>query len=127
MNVGFNPSATVGPGGGLTLYWYAGTLSFDRDNKLVQTPVELGSVPPVPADPLIQHRKGLIGALVVEPKARPGHTLRGNSTMCPSTNMCIIQMVRSPGSTSIRGGREPSRRSRGKTGRIPRTGGRHAV
>ena len=68
MNVGFNPPATIGPGESQSFYWYAGTLSFDESKSLVQTPVEFGSVNLAPADPLIQHRKGLIGALVVEPK-----------------------------------------------------------
>jgi hypothetical protein len=67
MNVGYNPQATINPGGGQTLYWFAGNLEFEG-NKLVATPVELGSVNLAPADPLVQHRKGLIGALVVEPE-----------------------------------------------------------
>ena len=66
MNVGSNPKATIDPTGSTILYWYAGTLSFN-ENELVQTPVEFGSVNLAPAEPLLQHRKGLIGALVVEP------------------------------------------------------------
>jgi len=66
--VGFNPRATIPPGGFQTQYWYAGALSFDEAGELVQTPIEFGSVALVPADPLIQHRKGLIGALIVEPR-----------------------------------------------------------
>ena len=67
MNVGFNPKATIASKDNQPLYWYAGTLSFDEAGALVQTPVELGSVALAPADPLIQHTKGLLGALVVEP------------------------------------------------------------
>jgi hypothetical protein len=70
MTVGFNPPATIAPGDSQPqpLYWYAGTLSFDESGNLVQTPVELGSVNLAPADPFLQHRKGLIGALVIEPR-----------------------------------------------------------
>ncbi len=69
VNVGFNPTQTVDPTTDTTrtFYWYAGNLSFDENNNLVETPVEFGSVNLAPADPLIQHRKGLIGALVIEP------------------------------------------------------------
>src|SRR5262249_14283384 len=66
--VGFNPTATIPPGGIQTQYWYAGSLSFDAAGELVETPIEFGSVALAPADPLIHHRKGLIGALIVEPE-----------------------------------------------------------
>ena len=46
VNVGFNPTQTVDPTTDTTrtFYWYAGNLSFDENNNLVETPVEFGSV-----------------------------------------------------------------------------------
>ena len=66
INVGFNPDATVGPGQSATFYWYAGDISV-KDGKTVTTPIELGAVNLLPSDPLQQHVKGLVGALIVEP------------------------------------------------------------
>ncbi|MHC1743511.1 MAG: copper oxidase [Syntrophobacteraceae bacterium] len=62
---------TVGPGQTINYRWYAGVLSMGSDNRLVATPVELGTTGLIPADGLKQPGKGLVGALIVEPhKAR---------------------------------------------------------
>ncbi len=68
MNVGLNPTETAAPTGDLELYWYAGNLSFNDDGTIKETPIEFGSVNLAAAEPLLQHRKGLIGALIVEPE-----------------------------------------------------------
>jgi hypothetical protein len=67
-NAGFNPVQTVAPGESKTTYWYAGSLSV-ANGQLVGTPVEFGSVSLNPSDPVWQHPKGMVGALIVEPQA----------------------------------------------------------
>ena len=63
INVGFNPIQTVAPGRTRKSLWYAGVIQGDE-----LTPVEFGAVNLTPADGLIQHRMGLIGALIIEPE-----------------------------------------------------------
>ncbi|MET0554084.1 MAG: hypothetical protein ABW221_13665, partial [Vicinamibacteria bacterium] len=63
MHVGRNlDGQTAAPGGAVEYVWYAGKI---EDG--VATPVELGSVNLMPADPIMQAYRGLFGALVVEP------------------------------------------------------------
>jgi hypothetical protein len=62
MNVGANPAQTAAPGASVDYLWYAGKIENGR-----ATPVELGSINLMPADPLMQVYRGLFGALVVEP------------------------------------------------------------
>ncbi|MEK7830604.1 MAG: hypothetical protein AAB401_05925, partial [Acidobacteriota bacterium] len=72
-NAGFNPIQTVAPPSGgnpgetKTVFWYAGNLNV-VNGQLVGTPVEFGSVSLNPSDPIWQHPKGLMGALIVEPQ-----------------------------------------------------------
>lgn len=72
VNVGFNSPATVAavPAGTTpnqtTFYWYAGSIAVSGGN-LVTTPIEFGGINLNPADPLLQHTQGMIGALVIEP------------------------------------------------------------
>ncbi|HKS22873.1 MAG TPA: hypothetical protein VJZ76_08765 [Thermoanaerobaculia bacterium] len=67
MNVGTNPDQSVAPGGSKTYRWYAGR--YERMNGVwTPMPVEYGAVNLNPADPLLQHPKGLLGALIIEPK-----------------------------------------------------------
>jgi hypothetical protein len=71
-NVGYNQvtnplPGTAGPGGSLAMQWYAGNVDSTPDGNVVATPVEFGSLPLVPADPLFQAASGLIGALIIEP------------------------------------------------------------
>ncbi|MEA2346055.1 MAG: manganese oxidase [Thermoanaerobaculia bacterium] len=69
VNLGKNPTQTLAPGQSKTLKWYAGSIEADGTH----TPVELGAIGLSPADPLMQHPFGLLGALVIEP---PGATWR---------------------------------------------------
>jgi hypothetical protein len=61
-NVGNNPVQTAAPGSSIDYWWYAGSIENGKT-----TPVEFGPVNLLPADPLMQHYRGLFGALVVEP------------------------------------------------------------
>jgi cold shock CspA family protein len=63
VNLGANPTQTVAPGNHTTFQWYAGSIATDGS----RTPVELGAIGLSPADPLMQHPFGLLGALIVEP------------------------------------------------------------
>jgi len=62
-NVGFNAKQTVGPGENMTYEWYAGQWV---DGKPM--PVEFGSILLSSADRLEQYKKGLFGALIIEPE-----------------------------------------------------------
>ena len=71
VNVGTNPVQTIPPvSKGViskkVLQWYAGTVTGSA-GTLQHTPIEFGAINLAPADPLMQHPYGLIGALVVEP------------------------------------------------------------
>jgi hypothetical protein len=81
-NVGYNntPSSatplpspdTAGPGGGaVQMSWYAGNITEKPDGKVQAIPIEFGSLPLIPSDPINHAGNGLIGALVIEP---PGAT-----------------------------------------------------
>jgi hypothetical protein len=63
LNIGKNPASSVAPGEMATLKWYAGSIAPDGTH----TPVELGAIGLSPADPLMQHPFGLLGALIIEP------------------------------------------------------------
>jgi manganese oxidase len=74
-NVGYNQigsssvADTAGANGGaVQLQWYAGNIAEGPNGNVVTTPVEFGSIPLLPADPLFQAANGMIGALVVEPE-----------------------------------------------------------
>ena len=66
INVGFNPPSTVGPGGSIDYYWYAGQI-VQKDGKTIETPVEFGATNLVGADMILQSQFGFVGALIVEP------------------------------------------------------------
>ena len=68
INVGINPPQTAGPGHKVSYQWYAGHVRVDATNAIVHTPVEFGSVPLMPADPIKQPMKGAIGAMIIEPQ-----------------------------------------------------------
>jgi len=72
VNLGNNPQQTIGPDPTqpTTLKWYAGSIAADGTH----TPVELGAIGLSPADPLMQHPFGLLGALVIEPPGANWHT-----------------------------------------------------
>jgi hypothetical protein len=66
-NVGFNPVQTVPPGGSKTIKWYAGQVLYNGVN-FVPVDTELGTANLTSSDPLKGSNKGLIGALVIEPR-----------------------------------------------------------
>jgi hypothetical protein len=64
VNIGENPDRTIKAGQDpITFKWYAGSIAPDGSH----TPVELGAIGLSPADPLMQHPFGMLGALIVEP------------------------------------------------------------
>ncbi|MEO7735948.1 MAG: copper oxidase, partial [Kofleriaceae bacterium] len=80
FNLGDNPVQTVPPDAARPAgepacrtaprrdyVWYAGSLTPRADGTMQATPIEFGSVNLMPADPLVHHYHGLVGALVVEP------------------------------------------------------------
>jgi len=70
FNIGLNPVNTVPRSGTARTYeWYAGKLETDGVTGVVTaTPVEFGATNLIPADQLKHSNKGLVGALVIEPK-----------------------------------------------------------
>jgi hypothetical protein len=68
INVGKNPVQTVKPGKVGTYQWYAGRVEQEGGAAPKYIPVEFGSIPLTPSDPLMQHPFGMIGALIIEPK-----------------------------------------------------------
>ena len=82
VNIGRNGIQTVPPGEKTTLQWYAGSVAVDGK----YTPVELGAIGLSPADPLMQHPFGLLGALIIEPKGSTWHVddnSRASATVTP--------------------------------------------
>ncbi len=76
-NVGSNPVQTAPPGGTVKYRWYAGDFQVERLGttsegaplvSLIPRPIEFGVVGLSPADKLEQASKGLIGALMIEPR-----------------------------------------------------------
>ncbi len=78
MNVGSNPVQTLTPGASRTYSWYAGRHVRD-EGTWKPLPIEYGAVNLNPSDPLMQHTKGMIGALIVEPRTTTGWTVDENS------------------------------------------------
>lgn len=80
-NVGYNniassatpiPSPDVAsPGGSVQMSWYAGNIGEGQNGKVQAFPIEFGSLPLIPSDPINHAGDGLIGALIIEP---PGAT-----------------------------------------------------
>lgn len=68
VNVGVNPVQTAGIGKSVQYTWYAGNIEYADDSGFQHVPIEFGSVPLTPADPLMQHIFGLLGALIIEPQ-----------------------------------------------------------
>jgi hypothetical protein len=63
INLGKNATQTIAPTQSAVLKWYAGSIEAGGTH----TPVELGAIGLTPADPLMQHPFGLLGALIIEP------------------------------------------------------------
>jgi hypothetical protein len=69
VNAGFNPVQTVQPGHFQTYQWYAGQIVFDPvANSLNPVDTEFGATNLVSSDPIKGTNKGLVGALIIEPK-----------------------------------------------------------
>ena len=69
MNVGFNDIQTVPIGGTTTYKWYAGKIDLDSETgERTAVPVEYGAINLMASDPIKGSNKGLIGALIIEPK-----------------------------------------------------------
>lgn len=86
VNVGKNPSMTVKNGDTGTLIWYAGRIEqAAASDPAKYIPVEFGSIPLTPSDPLMQHPFGLIGSLVIEPAGAGWQT---DSNSRASANVC---------------------------------------
>jgi len=68
MNIGMNPTQSAAPGQTVKYEWYAGRYEHDaKTGTFNHFPIEYGSVNLNPSDPLLQHPKGLFGALIIEP------------------------------------------------------------
>jgi hypothetical protein len=82
--VGLNPDQTAAPGAEVSYSWYAGARSVAPDGAVKFTPVELGAINLLPADPIEQPAYGAVGALVVEPAGaewRPDFGTRASATI----------------------------------------------
>src|SRR5262249_3982832 len=82
-NIGLNPVQTLDPGRAPspnpTYTWYAGNLTPNSNGTVTGTPVELGSLSLLTADPLEHQPYSMIGALIVEPQ-NSSWTLVNNNT-----------------------------------------------
>ena len=85
VNAGNNPPMTVKPGDTRTFTWYAGRVEQQRGQPPTYIPVEFGSIPLTPSDPLMQHPFGMIGSLIIEPA---GAVWQPDSNSRASANIC---------------------------------------
>lgn len=97
VNAGNNPPMTVPVRTGLcpkypcppyhskTYTWYAGRVEQQRGAPPKYIPVEFGSIPLTPSDPLMQHPFGMIGSLIIE---LAGAGWRPDSNSRASANVC---------------------------------------
>ncbi len=77
-NIGQNATQTVMPGGAPATYtWYMGKIASDGTG----VPIEFGTVNLLPADPILQHSMGLMGALIVEPLGSTFSSATGHSAV----------------------------------------------
>ncbi len=78
VNVGKNLTNTVGPGRTARYVWYAGDFTIAKVGNILgiplvmlnPRPIEFGVVGLSPADKIKQVQKGMVGALVIEPKGQ---------------------------------------------------------
>ena len=94
VNVGSNPDMTISPGASGTYTWYAGKVEIQNGTPKY-TPMEFGAISLTPADPLMQHNFGLVGALVIEP---------AGSTWTPDDNSRAMATVTKADKTQFREG-----------------------
>jgi manganese oxidase len=91
VNVGKNPPMTVAMHGTGTFTWYAGNIEIDAAGNPQHVPVEFGSIPLTPSDPLMQHPYGMLGALIVEPQGTSWRTdahSRAAASVCQGPTNC---------------------------------------
>jgi len=91
VNVGKNPPLTIKPNQNGPYTWYAGNIEVDSVGNVQHIPVEFGSIPLTPSDPLMQHPFGLVGALIIEPQGtswRTDDNARASATVCKGTGGC---------------------------------------
>jgi manganese oxidase len=91
VNAGKNPPLTITPGNSGGYTWYAGNIEVDAGGNVQHIPVEFGSIPLTPSDPLMQHPFGLLGALIIEPQGtswRADDNARASATVCSGTSGC---------------------------------------
>jgi hypothetical protein len=91
INVGKNEPVTVPLKGSGTYTWYAGNVTVDSSGTPQYTPVEFGSIPLTPSDPLMQHPYGMLGALVIEPQDTSWRTdanSRASASVCKGATNC---------------------------------------
>ena len=84
INVGFNPDSTVGPGGSIDYYWYAGEI-VQINGQTIETPVEFGATNLVAADLMLQTQFGMVGALIIEPLGSTCDEDPGSHAFCKVT------------------------------------------
>ena len=68
LNTTFGQPSTVPPGFTRTYEWYAGKVDIQDGYIVNATPIEFGAVNLAPADLLQHSHKGLVAALIIEPK-----------------------------------------------------------
>ncbi len=68
VTVGFNPISTVSLTDSRTYEWYAGSIDVRDDGTVVARPIEFGATGLLPADLMKHSNKGLVGALIIEPR-----------------------------------------------------------
>jgi manganese oxidase len=90
VDVGKNPPLTIKPGQSGPYTWYAGNIEVDGGN-VNHIPIEFGSIPLTPSDPLMQHPFGLVGALIIEPQGtswRTDDNTRASASVCKGSAGC---------------------------------------
>ena len=91
VNVGQNPVFTIASGASQTYTWYAGRIEGGGAGPPTYIPVEFGSIPLTPSDPLMQHPYGLLGALIIEPvdtSWRTDENSRASASVCTGSTSC---------------------------------------
>lgn len=106
MNAGTNALQTILPGQSKLYVWYAGVVDFSGTTPTYK-PVEFGGLNLMPAEPVRQAGKGLIGALIVEPQtASWGYDLAApepfSSILTPLRTRASAFVFTGPGNTGFR-------------------------
>jgi manganese oxidase len=100
VNAGLNPVQTIPPVragvvSSKVVQWYAGNVTGNA-GVLQHTPIEFGAISLAPADPLMQHPYGLLGALVIEPSGSTwveDSNSRASATVTPASGPKFREFV----------------------------------